>query len=292
MRYFFKNKVFLESKKFINSSVLRACPNCDCRDYTLRIREGDFLVVRCKSCGLTFLLNPPDESAIYEDYYKIEFKGDDYREDSPLGHLREIFEINEQRTAFIKKFEGEVDNFKVLDIGCGSGLFLKSCKDAGLRGEGIDVSSNALKFARDEFGLEVFNKTTDELISEGKRYDVITMWHVLEHIMEPTIELRKIKELLTPRGYLVAEVPNFNSIKFKLSGKKWKGGNHPLYHRSFFTSSTLRETLIKGGFRDIKRINFSYPLSNKNFFYNLSKVVFNVFGADAFLNFIARNTND
>ncbi len=271
---------------------MRPCPNCYSRENTLRIREEDFLIVRCKSCGLTFLLNPPDESAIYEDYYRIEFKGADYREDSPLGHLREIFEINEQRTAFIKRFEEGFDDFRLLDVGCGSGLFLKSCKDAGLRGEGIDVSSNALKFARDEFGLEVFKKTTDELIGEGKRYDMITMWHVLEHIMEPTVELGKIKELLSPNGYLMVEVPNFNSVKFRLSGKRWKGGNHPLYHRSFFTSGTLRETLRKGGFRDIKRIKFSYPLSSRSFFYNLSKVMFNVFGADAFLNFIARNTND
>ncbi len=271
---------------------MRPCPNCKSRENTLKIKEEEFLIVRCKSCGLTFLLNPPDESVIYEDYYQIEFKGDDYREDSPFAHLREIYEINEQRTEFIKKFASLAEDFKILDIGCGSGLFLKSCKDVGIQGEGIDVSGNALKFARDEFGLNVYNKTTDDLINEKKKYDMITMWHVLEHIMEPTVELSKIKELLSPNGYLMIEVPNLNSIKFKLSGKKWKGGNHPLYHRSFFTSRTLGETLMKSGFTNFKRLNFSYPLSNKNFFYNLLKTIFNVFSADAFLNFISRNTND
>jgi len=271
---------------------LRPCPNCKSRENTLRIKEEEFLVVRCKSCGLTFLLNPPDESIIYEDYYQIEFKGDDYSEDSSFAHLREIYEINEQRTGLIKKIVNGSENFKLLDIGCGSGLFLKSCKDAGLQGEGIDVSNNALNFARDEFGLNVYNKTTEDLINEGKKYDMITMWHVLEHITEPVVELSRMKELLSPNGYLLIEVPNLNSIKFRMSGKKWKGGNHPLYHRSFFTSRSLSETLNKSGFTNVKRINFSYPLSNKNFFYNLSKIIFNVFSADAFLNFTARNTND
>lgn len=271
---------------------MRPCPNCKSRENTLRIKEEEFLIVRCKTCGLTYLLNPPDESEIYEDYYKIEFRGDDYREGSRFEHLREIFEINEQRTGLIKKFTSLKEDFRLLDIGCGSGLFLKSCKDAGIHGEGIDVSANALNFARNEFGLDVYNKTTKDLINEGRKYDMITMWHVLEHITEPIDELRKIIELLSPNGYLMVEVPNLNSIKFRLSGNKWRGGNHPLYHRSFFTSKTLRETLIKSGFKDVRRIKFSYPLSNKSFIYNLLKITFNLFSADAFLNFTARNTND
>lgn len=271
---------------------MRPCPNCKCSENTLRIKEEEFLVVRCNSCGLTYLLNPPDESEIYEDYYQIEFKGDDYRKDSSFAHLREIFEINSQRVELIKKLASLSEDFKILDIGCGSGLFLKSCKDAGINGAGIDVSNNALNFARNEFGLDVYNKSTEDLKNEGKRYDMITMWHVLEHITEPINELRKIKELLSPNGCLMIEVPNLNSIKFKLSGNKWKGGNHPLYHRSFFTSKTLRETLIKSGFTNVRRIKFSYPLSNKSVFYNLLKILFNVFSADAFLNFIAENNND
>ncbi|MFA5010764.1 MAG: class I SAM-dependent methyltransferase [Ignavibacteria bacterium] len=271
---------------------MRPCPYCKSGENTLRIKEKEFLIVRCTACGLTYLLNPPEESEIYEDYYQIEFKGNDYREDSSFEHLREIFEINEQRTGLIKKFASLTDDFKLLDIGCGSGLFLKSCKDAGIQGEGIDVSNNALDFARNEFGLDVYNRTTEDLINEGKKYDLITMWHVLEHILNPIEELRKIKELLSLNGYLMVEVPNLNSIKFKLSGNKWKGGNHPLYHRSFFTSKTLGETLIKSGFTDVRRIKFSYPLSNKSFVYNLLKIIFNVFSADAFLNFTARNTND
>ncbi len=266
---------------------MRVCPNCKSRENTHKIKEEEFLIVKCTNCGLTYLLNPPNEKEIYEDYYTIGFTGKDYSENSDYPHLREIHEINSQRKDLIQKIKRGRENFKLLDIGCGTGLFLKSCKDAGIEGEGADVSQNALNFARNEFGLNVFSKKVEEIAAEGKKYELITMWHVLEHMLEPAEEIKKIKELLTDDGLLLIEVPNLNSIKFRLSGKKWKGGNHPLYHRSFFTAKTLRETLKRGGFADVRRIKFSYILSNKSFTYNLSKTLFNVIGADAFLNFAA-----
>jgi 2-polyprenyl-3-methyl-5-hydroxy-6-metoxy-1,4-benzoquinol methylase len=270
---------------------MRVCPNCKSGENRLRIKENQFLVVECNSCGLAYLLNPPDESVIYEDYYQIEFKGTDYREDSNYPHLREIFEINEQRTELIKEITKGKTGLSLLDIGCGSGLFLKSCENKGINGVGIDVSNTALGFARNEFGLNVFNKRVEELIADYRKYDVITLWHVLEHFLEPIDELQKIKELLAPGGILIIEVPNLRSIKFRLSGKKWKGGNHPLYHRSFFTSKTLASTLTESGYSDVRRLKFTYQLSNKGSIYNMSKKLFNTFASDAFLNFTARNGN-
>jgi 2-polyprenyl-3-methyl-5-hydroxy-6-metoxy-1,4-benzoquinol methylase len=268
---------------------MRVCPNCNSKENKLKIKEKDFLIVECTSCGLTFLLNPPDESVIYEDYYQIEFKGEDYNKDSKFPHLKEIFEINKQRTSLLKVLSKKYNDFNILDIGCGSGLFLKSCKDAGFNCEGVDVSRTAIEFAKSEYGLSVNNKSVDDLINENKKYSLITLWHVLEHFIVPVEELKKIKQLLKPDGILLIEVPNLNSIKFKLSGNKWKGGNHPLYHRSFFTSKTLKDTFLRSGFSNSKRINFSYKLSGKSQMYNVSKSLFNLIAADAFLNFIVIN---
>jgi 2-polyprenyl-3-methyl-5-hydroxy-6-metoxy-1,4-benzoquinol methylase len=268
---------------------MRVCPNCKSNEHKLKITEKEFLIVECNSCGLVFLLNPPDESVIYEDYYQIDFTGKDYSEDSNFPHLRDIFEINRQRTELIKELTNDKNDLKLLDIGCGSGLFLKSCKDEGINGEGIDVSNTALGFAKNEFGLTVYNKPIDELVEEYRKYDIITLWHVLEHFLEPIDELHKIKDLLTPKGILLIEVPNLKSIKFRLTGNKWKGGNHPLYHRSFFTSKTLLNTLAESGFHDVSRLKFTYQLQKKGYIYNLLKRLFNTFSADAFLNFMARN---
>jgi 2-polyprenyl-3-methyl-5-hydroxy-6-metoxy-1,4-benzoquinol methylase len=266
---------------------MQPCPLCGNTENRLKIKEKEFLVSECASCGFVFLVNPPDESEIYEDYYKIEFTAEDYGGNSKYDFLNRIFEINTQRVSLLKNSINNFENIKLLDIGCGSGLFLKSCKDAGINGTGIDVSNNALTFARESFGLDVSAKSVDELLNEGEKFDVITLWHVLEHFLNPVEELKKIRSLLDDNGLLFIEVPNFNSIKFRLSGYKWKGGNHPLYHRSFFTVKSLSEVLKKAGFSESHKLNFTYSLKENSFLYNLSKKLFVHISADAFLNFKA-----
>ncbi|MCI0474422.1 MAG: class I SAM-dependent methyltransferase [Ignavibacteria bacterium] len=264
---------------------MRSCPLCGNTENRLKTKEKEFLVSECASCGFVFLVNPPDASVIYEDYYNIEFTAGDYNGNSKFDYLNRIHGINTQRVALLKNTVNNIENQKLLDIGCGSGLFLKSCSDAGINGTGIDVSKTALAFARGSFGLDVSAKSVDELLKEGKKFDVITLWHVLEHFLNPVEELVKIRSLLNDNGLLFIEVPNFNSIKFRISGYKWKGGNHPLYHRSFFTVKSLSAVLKKAGFSESRKLNFTYSLKENSFLYNLSKKIFVQISADAFLNF-------
>lgn len=263
---------------------MRICPNCGSNEYSTELTEGEFEIVKCKKCSLIYLLNPPDESEIYEEYYDIKYSKGDYKEDSKFPHLAEIFAINRQRISYLKKYKS---NGSLLDIGCGNGLFLKTATEAGYNAYGIDVSKKALEFAGKEFGLSVSDKKIEDLINENKKFDVITLWHVLEHFWNPSDELKKIRSLLSDTGILFLEVPNWNSIKFKLSKTKWKGGNHPLYHRSFFTSDTLKDTLKLAGFDNAKRVKISYKLPNKSGAYNIVKDVSNLFAMDAFLDFAA-----
>jgi 2-polyprenyl-3-methyl-5-hydroxy-6-metoxy-1,4-benzoquinol methylase len=264
--------------------LMRVCPNCGSNEYSIELTEKEFKIVRCKKCSLIYLLNPPDESEIYEEYYDIQYSKDDYQKDSKFPHLAEIFAINEQRISYLKKYKSKG---KLLDIGCGNGLFIKTASEAGYECYGIDVSKKALEFASKEFELSVSDKKVENLINENKKFDVITLWHVLEHFWNPIDELKKIRSLLNDNGILFLEVPNWNSIKFKLSKTKWKGGNHPLYHRSFFTSDTLKETLKLAGFDKTERVKVSYKLPRKSRAYNAIKDVSNVFAMDAFLDFAA-----
>jgi 2-polyprenyl-3-methyl-5-hydroxy-6-metoxy-1,4-benzoquinol methylase len=247
--------------------------------------EGEFKIARCSNCSLVYLLNVPDESVIYEEYYKIEFTKKDYSESSGLNYLRDIYLINEQRLKHIKKLK---PSGTMLDIGCGSGLFMHTAQKYGYDVSGIDVSRTAVDFARSQMEVNAEKKLLDEQAAENKRFDIITLWHVLEHFVNPLEELKKIHGLLKEDGLCLIEVPNFNSIKFKLSGRKWKGGNHPLYHRTFFTSGTLKAMLRKAGFKSPERLNISYKLPGKGAAYNISKDVFNLFAMDAFLDFSAK----
>jgi 2-polyprenyl-3-methyl-5-hydroxy-6-metoxy-1,4-benzoquinol methylase len=265
---------------------MRNCPNCNSSEHTLYLTEGDFKIVKCSNCSLVYLLNIPDESEIYEDYYKIEFSKDDYSKDSKFPHLAEIYTINDQRLYYLKKLKL---NGSLLDIGSGTGLFLKTARDYGYKVEGIDVSQNALAFAGESFNLNVSDEKIEDLIAQNKKYDFVTLWHVLEHFANPKEELTKIKKLLNPGGILLIEVPNLNSLKFKLAKNKWKGGNHPLYHRTFFTAETLKKTLELAGFNKTERLKISYELPGKSVLYNKSKDIFNMFAMDAFLDFAAFN---
>ncbi len=262
---------------------MRACPNCRSEDCKIKLTEEDFKIVKCSGCGLVYLQNVPEESEIYEDYYEIKFSKDDYSIDSKYDFLAEIYAINQQRLCFLKKFKKEG---KLLDVGCGSGLFMKTASVQGYDLYGIDVSNKALSFARDEFKLDVQQISLDDLIKDNRKFDIITLWHVLEHFMNPVDELKKVRTLLNENGVCFIEVPNYNSIKFKLSRNKWKGGNHPLYHRTFFTSKTLRETIQESGFSTSKRISISYKLPQKSFLFNCSKKMFNLFAMDAFLDYV------
>lgn len=262
---------------------MRNCPNCSSNIHSIIITEGVLKIARCRSCGLVYLLNPPEEKEIYEDYYSVEFGKEDYSHESEFGHLREIYAINRQRVNKLKSVSGSGKS--LLDIGCGTGLFMKTASESGFETYGIDISNNALRFAREEFGLNAEKKSVKELITEGKSFDIITLWHVLEHFLNPVKELKLIRELLNEKGLLIIEVPNFNSIEFRLSGRKWKGGNHPLYHRTFFTAKTLEDTLKLSGLGNFRRFMMSYRLPGRNFAMNVTKAFFNLLSMDAFLDY-------
>lgn len=263
----------------------RNCPLCGYTENSLMLREEEFKIVKCKKCFFVYLQNPPEAKEIYEEYFQVQYKPDDYNKDSKYSFLKDIHFINVKRVEEIKQHS---KNGKILDVGCGTGLFLKTASEAGFEVTGTDISENALRFAREGFGLNVHNKSLAELIANNERYNIITLWHVLEHFSEPVTELQKVHSLLKDGGLCFIEVPNFNSLKFRLSGHKWKGGNHPLYHRSFFTNRTLKFVLSKSGFSEIKRIKISYLLPGYSKIYNISKMVFNEFAMDAFLNFVAK----
>lgn len=260
----------------------RPCPNCGSKEFGIVLTEGEFIIVRCRKCLLIYLQNIPDDRNIYEEYYDIEYSGKDYCADSGMENLREVYQINNQRINYLKQFK---HSGKLLDIGSGAGLFLKTALDNGYIASGIDVSVKAVEFSAREFGLNASNKTADELVSENCKYDIISLWHVCEHFINPVNELKKIHLLLENDGICFIEVPNFNSVKFRFSGYKWQGGNHPLYHRSFFTEKTLRDTLRRSGFTKFRRLNISYKLPGKSPVYNASKYFFNLFAMDAFLDF-------
>ncbi len=270
----------------MDAPLLRSCPNCGSYESTVSFREGPFRVVRCEQCGLTFLGNPPPEDELYEDYYDgSELDAADYRAESSDPAQCELFAINRQR---VERIALAKPSGTLLDIGCGRGQFVWSAQQAGFESSGIDVSQRAVDYARDRLGVDAQVRDLEDVSRSGDTFDVITMWHVLEHFADPFATLCTVRDMLKPEGICVVEVPNLHSLKFVLSRTKWKGGNHPLYHRTFFTSATLRRAFRDAGFDDVQRERWSYQVPGRSRTFEQVKRGLDLLGLDAFLDVTGR----
>lgn len=128
------------------------------------------------------------------------------------------------------------------------------------RTAGTQISKKAYEFSRNSLKLEMYDKDLLKLDLKNSSFDMITIWHVLEHVQDPEGYVKRISELLCTKGHLIIEVPNFNSWTSKLTGKYWLGLDLD-YHMFFFTANSLSRILKKYGFRIKKTQTFSVEYS-------------------------------
>lgn len=138
---------------------------------------------------------------------------------------------------------------RLLDVGCGNGLFLLRAMEAGWEAVGLEPDPVALQAARTA-GIAAEAGTLDAFRSEGA-FDVVTASHVIEHVHEPREFLRRIAQLLAPGGTIWLATPNAGSLGRWWYGSAWRGLEPPR-HITVFSASALRRLLEEAGFRSIK----------------------------------------
>jgi SAM-dependent methyltransferase len=206
-----------------------------------------FAVVRCQDCGLCFTNPRPSlESisqfypALYWPYRTPKVRLDGHRRLRPLHRWCAPWR---ERRILSRKAKG-----RLLDFGCGNGSFLESMHQRGWNVTGVDVSAEAVHVLRREFGLRGLVGTLPHPDLAPASFDVITMWHSLEHVHQPREVLRHAFDLLAPGGKLMAAVPNIDSLPFRWFGASWYGLDLPR-HLTHFSPETLRWMLERTGFR-------------------------------------------
>ena len=238
---------------------LTSCPICkstesqpvfDCKDFT--VSQHFFTLVDCKNCGFRFTNPRPLESTLGE-YYQSE----DYisHSDTQKGLVNKLYHTVRSYTLLAKlkllfnlrkkiKKEGKTT---LLDIGCGTGAFLNVCVKSGFEGRGVEPDPKARSFAQTKYGLTVDDEPGLELFSEGQ-FDIISLWHVLEHVPHLEERMKKIKMLLAKQGHLIIAVPNCDSHDAKHYGKNRAAYDVPrhLYH---FTPATMQELASRHQFK-------------------------------------------
>lgn len=229
------------------------CPVCNSTDFSAYLTCKDFTVshelfniVSCKACGFKFTNPRPADDEIGK-YYKSE----DYvsHTNTKKGLINRLYHTIRSYT--LKKKLDLVSSFvargTILDYGCGTGMFLKTCKDAGWKAHGFEPDSEARAIATKQGLGVVFSK--EELAKElgGNKFDIITLWHVLEHVTDLKPTLQFFSDRLADQGRLIIAVPNHKSYDAQLYKEFWAGYDVPrhIYH---FEPYTIVSLLSRFGF--------------------------------------------
>lgn len=226
---------------------LSQCPVCNgstftkhlsCEDYT--VSHETFNIVKCVGCGFLFTNPRPKQDEIgkyYQSEDYISHSGTKKGLMNTAYHLVRNYTIKKKYKLIKKYVPGEVS---LLDIGCGTGEFLNFCKLQGCNTIGIEPSDTGREAGIKNYGLNVYpEQHLKELKPET--YNVITMWHVLEHVHELKSRIRQIKSLLQPGGYAFIAVPNHASYDAQSYNRFWAAYDLPrhLYHFDIQTITKL-----------------------------------------------------
>jgi SAM-dependent methyltransferase len=220
-----------------------ACSLCDGRRVQplLRTPQG-YHVVRCAGCGLLYRnpgVRPERLGDLYAGRYGRFLTGEYARDRERRYRL--------VMDAFAPLF-ADGGGRRLLDFGCGAGLFLELASERGFEGYGVDLSRDAVQRARERpsgahayFGAP---RDVPEIAAGG--FDLVTMWSVLAHLATPVEDLRLLRSLLTGDGALLILTVNANSLLLKANGRRWSGFTPN--HLKFYSPSTLPLLLRRAGF--------------------------------------------
>ena len=213
--------------------------------------DGVFQLVRCRHCGLVYLSPRPTREEMGR-YYPNEYRA--YKGVNGPGLLARLV----HRWGVEKKCQA-ITNLRergeILDVGCATGQFLKAMKEKGWAVQGVEVNENAVMYARERLGLDVSAGELEEAGFPDKHFDVVTMWHVLEHLHDPVGTLMEVRRVLKDEGLLIVSVPNIKSIEACIFGEFWAGLDIPR-HLYVFSPETLGGILRRAGFKVIRRCSF------------------------------------
>lgn len=237
--------------EFSFTEQLTACDLCG--STRLETVSSEAKVVECLACGYRFVSPRPSQAEIASSYSEPDFY-DGWIEDD-AGRTR----MWSKRLDLLKRAGS---NVRLLDIGAGIGTFLSLARDRmGWDVTGTEVSTAAVGIARKRYSLELQLGWAEDLALPRGSFDVITLWHVLEHVPSPSQTLKLCHDLLRPNGLLGIAVPNDDDARTSLVRSKAalrRKEPPPRYealrphgevHLSQFKSRVLERALRSHGFR-------------------------------------------
>ncbi|PKN00415.1 MAG: hypothetical protein CVU78_01315 [Elusimicrobia bacterium HGW-Elusimicrobia-2] len=255
-----------ENKSFVFGSA-------KCPDGTM---DRVFTIHKCANCGFVFLSPMPSRDEMAAFYFDEYYGNNSGVSGNLSATIFSLFRFLRGKRIYRYKKTG-----RILDVGCGDGSFLNLMKLSRWEVAGVETAETGIKrCAQKKINAQHDINFPDEY------FDVITLWHSLEHIENPPGILKKLYRVLSKKGKLIISVPNIESMEYVLFKRSWFHLDLPR-HLRHFSPGTLKKLLLKAGFRTLRISHYSFEYNP----YGLFQTIANVFTPEFnfFYNTVKRN---
>lgn len=215
------------------------------------IKNG-YTIIKCTSCGLYSLETYDDYDKFIKEFYTAGYF--DASEEDKVGYAdysKEEPLIRKNARAYLKRINKLKPSGKLLDVGCAEGFSTDEARRMGYDVWGIDVSSYAVNQAKKLLGDRVTAVPLHEARFEDNTFDVVIMFDIIEHLVDPRTDLQGINQALKPNGLLVLCTGDVESLYARIVKTHYHFFAPP-FHLHFFSVKTITMLLKQSGFKIIK----------------------------------------
>ncbi len=224
-------------------------------------RHGEYYqLVQCRHCGLCYSSPRPDARMLAAGYASVEDAV--YQEE--MGGRVKTFQRNLRNISRYKK------SGTLLDVGSSMGVFLSEAKKAGWDALGIEPSAWCVQQGRRLLNIDVRQGTDDDLGSFGRKFDVVALWDVLEHVDDPLKTLQNCKDVLAQEGILVFSTVDIGSRYARLLGKRWPWLMK--MHIYYFDKRSIQKYLDKVGLELLEIRTYKHTVSLNYLLYKFNSI--------------------
>ena len=244
--------------------TVRLCPFCNFENDPFLIRPDQLPVAFCNSCGCWYVARLPSASDIrrvYDGYYYTH-RPTDLSEKGVSRMLENASQASgiDWQLQTLSKLLGGLGGKRILDVGCGLGNFLLMAKSAGAEVVGCDLSPEACEFTNNRLGITVHQSDLSSCMTFVGDVDAVVMRDLIEHPVEPLIDIQAACTVLKPGGLLLLHTPNGGEAGTNVeTAKKWVGFRVDLEHLQYVSPRTVNWLSRKLDIR-IERLDaFGFP---------------------------------
>ncbi|MCL2805436.1 MAG: methyltransferase domain-containing protein [Treponema sp.] len=229
--------------------VNRYCPVCGEEKSGNVSRFHDRTYRRCVKCGIIYMdrtNTPPFE-------YNKEYFFEQYKKQYGKTYLEDFINIKKNSKHRLKNIKSllKTQDTQLLDIGCAYGPFLDAAREEGFSPKGIDPAEDAVRYVQQELNIPCHHGFFPNSSIAENKFDVITLWFVIEHFTDCASVLSEIHKLLKPKGILAFCTPSFSGISGKTSLNRFLFAS-PADHYTIWSPKTAVKALTLAGFKVLK----------------------------------------